>query len=91
MPTLASFLPVPQKYYLPGRLRDMYKPRLEAADLMDLADDDGDDEDGAAAKKASKWMRNPIENAKKEASGDEAPEKVKKTFAREKVCHKVFG
>lgn len=86
MPTLASFLPIPQKYYVPGRLRDMYKPRLEAADLWDLAEDDGDDEQGAATKKATKWMRNPLEKAKEEVAGDEAPEQVKKAFAKERVC-----
>lgn len=30
-PLLASILPWPQKFYVPGRLRDMHKPRLEAA------------------------------------------------------------
>ncbi|KIO32509.1 hypothetical protein M407DRAFT_18562 [Tulasnella calospora MUT 4182] len=93
LPTLASFLPIPQKYYVPGRLRDMYKPRLEAADLWDLAEDDGNDEQGAATKKATKWMRNPLEKAKEEVTGDEPPEQVKKAFVREKLierCRATF-
>ena len=32
-PVIASMLPLPQRYYVPGRLRDSYRPRLEAAGL----------------------------------------------------------
>ncbi|KDR73498.1 hypothetical protein GALMADRAFT_251207 [Galerina marginata CBS 339.88] len=32
-PALASFLPVPQKYYVPRRIQDLYVPRLKAAGL----------------------------------------------------------
>ncbi|KAF8506362.1 hypothetical protein BU17DRAFT_57726 [Hysterangium stoloniferum] len=31
--TIASLLPVPQRYYVPSRIRDTYRPRLEAAGL----------------------------------------------------------
>ena len=31
--TLAHVLPVPQRYYLPDRIRKLYKPRLDAAGL----------------------------------------------------------
>ncbi|KAJ7156931.1 hypothetical protein C8R43DRAFT_997690 [Mycena crocata] len=32
-PTLAYALPMPQRYYVPGRIRDSHRPRLEAAGL----------------------------------------------------------
>lgn len=32
-PALASEMPIPQKYYVPRRIREAYKPRLEAAGL----------------------------------------------------------
>ncbi|KAJ7724458.1 hypothetical protein DFH07DRAFT_854826 [Mycena maculata] len=32
-PTLAHSLPVPQRYYVPGRMRNIHRPRLEAAGL----------------------------------------------------------
>lgn len=35
-PALASMLPVPQSYYVPGRIRESYRARLEAADLWTL-------------------------------------------------------
>ncbi|RDB21146.1 Metaxin-3 [Hypsizygus marmoreus] len=35
-PTLVSMLPVPQRYYVPGRIRESYRPRLEAAGLWSL-------------------------------------------------------
>lgn len=69
----------------------MYKPRLEAADLWDLAEDEGDDEQGAATKKATKWMRNPLEKAKEEVAGDEPPEQIKKAFAKEKVSQSLLS
>ena len=31
--TLAQVLSVPQRYYVPGRIRESYKPRLDAAGL----------------------------------------------------------
>ena len=35
-PALASEMSVPQKYYVAGRIREAYKPRLEAAGLWGL-------------------------------------------------------
>lgn len=34
---MASMLPIPQRYYVPGRIREMYRPRLEAAGLWTQA------------------------------------------------------
>ncbi|KAG2750637.1 hypothetical protein P692DRAFT_20831842 [Suillus brevipes Sb2] len=36
-PTMASMLPIPQRYYVPGRIREMHRPRLEAACLWTQA------------------------------------------------------
>ncbi|KAG2158236.1 uncharacterized protein EDB93DRAFT_1120544 [Suillus bovinus] len=36
-PTIASMIPIPQRYYVPGRIREMYRPRLEAAGLWTQA------------------------------------------------------
>ena len=35
-PLLASMFPVPQKYYVPRRIRDTYIPRLEAVGLWNF-------------------------------------------------------
>jgi hypothetical protein len=35
-PTYASVLPIPQRYYVPGRIREIFKPRLEASGLWNL-------------------------------------------------------
>ena len=32
-PTLAKMMPVPQRYYVPNRIRELYKPRLETVGL----------------------------------------------------------
>jgi len=36
--TYASMLPFPQRYYVPNRIRDTYKPRLQAVGLWDEGD-----------------------------------------------------
>ncbi|KAG6332673.1 hypothetical protein ID866_6418 [Astraeus odoratus] len=35
-PVLADVMPVPQRYYVPGRIREAYRPRLEASGLWSL-------------------------------------------------------
>jgi len=35
---LASVLPLPQRYYVPQRLRDVHRPRLEASGLWTTSD-----------------------------------------------------
>lgn len=35
-PTLASAMPIPQRYYVPGRIREAYRPRLENSGLWTL-------------------------------------------------------
>jgi sorting and assembly machinery component 37 len=38
-PALASGLPIPQRYYVPFRVRESYQPRLEAAGLWDAPEE----------------------------------------------------
>lgn len=35
-PALVSMMSLPQKYYVPHKIRDSYRPRLEAAGLWNL-------------------------------------------------------
>lgn len=35
-PLLVDMFPVPQRYYVPGRIRETFRPRLEAAGLWNL-------------------------------------------------------
>lgn len=76
-----SALPVPQRYYVPGRLRDSYKTRLEAVELWGIPEAEQEAED---AKRFS--LRR--EKKKKQSDAD----KIKKTFEREKVSeqHRLF-
>lgn len=51
-PTMASMLPIPQRYYVPGRIREMHRPRLEAAGLWtQAASEPGKDSFGKPHKK----------------------------------------
>ncbi|KAL5529767.1 hypothetical protein ACEPAG_5752 [Sanghuangporus baumii] len=43
-PALAELFPVPQRYYVPDRLRGMYKPRLEAAGLWSISVEEAEEE-----------------------------------------------
>jgi hypothetical protein len=43
-PTYASMLPLPQRYYVPGRIKDSYKPRLEVAGLWNSSPIEPQDE-----------------------------------------------
>jgi hypothetical protein len=44
-------LPIPQRYYVPGRIRDSYRPRLEASGLWNLP---GVEEEKGAFKETKK-------------------------------------
>ncbi|THH10691.1 hypothetical protein EW145_g1140 [Phellinidium pouzarii] len=43
-PQLATLFPLPQRYYLPDRLREMHKPRLEAAGLWSIHAEEAEEE-----------------------------------------------
>ncbi|KDQ60995.1 hypothetical protein JAAARDRAFT_173425 [Jaapia argillacea MUCL 33604] len=72
-PTLASDLPVPQKYYVPGRIREAYKPRLEASDLWNLP--------GVEQEEKTKFGEKKPEEKKEH--------KFKRVFEREKVAERA--
>jgi sorting and assembly machinery component 37 len=69
-------LPIPQRYYVPGRIRESYKPRLEAAGLWnppcwperELAHD-----------RSRFGLKKPVK------SEQDTKEKMKRAFAREQV------
>jgi len=71
-PVLASMLPIPQRYYVPGRVRDSYRPRLEASGLWALPGIEQEE------KKPFKENIKPREDANK-------TEKFLRVFEREKV------
>ncbi|TFK55127.1 hypothetical protein OE88DRAFT_1674733 [Heliocybe sulcata] len=72
-PTLAGMLPVPQRYYVPARIRDIYKPRLEASELWDVP--------GEEVEEKPKFGEKKKEEAKEH--------KFKQVFQREKVVEKA--
>ena len=74
-PALISTLPIPQRYYVPGRLRDSHRPRLEVAGLWRPHDEAGEDSRFSAFEKLAR---------KKEAK--ERKEKMRRAFEKEKVC-----
>ena len=70
LPTLANMIPLPQRYYVPKRIRELYKPRLVAADLWNLPDIEQEVE-------KPKFGEKPREKGHKD--------EIKKVFEREKV------
>ncbi|KAH7929710.1 hypothetical protein BV22DRAFT_1029111 [Leucogyrophana mollusca] len=73
-PTLASVLPIPQRYYVPGRIRESYRPRLEASGLWNLP--------GIEQEKKS-----PFDD--KEKKKTDPKETFARVFEREKVSEKA--
>ena len=76
-PTLVALLPVPQRYFLPNRIRQSYKARLEAAELWDAAGVQQEEEEERAHftfRKSAKKNRKAQDEKKK-----------KHQFARERV------
>ncbi|KAI0928681.1 hypothetical protein AcW1_005861 [Taiwanofungus camphoratus] len=80
-PALVSMLPVPQRYYVPGRLRESFRPRLESAELWNIPGTEQDqDEDRISS------FHRPKPKRKKQ---DTDKQKIKRTFEREKVLEKA--
>ncbi|KIK98722.1 hypothetical protein PAXRUDRAFT_823574 [Paxillus rubicundulus Ve08.2h10] len=73
-PALANEMPLPQKYYVPGRIRETYKPRLEASGLWSLP--------GAEQEK-----KNPF--TKEEKKEEDHKGTFARVFEREKVLEKA--
>lgn len=64
-------LPVPQRYYVPRRIRDSYRPRLEAVGLWLIANAPEDGQEGRGAE------RHKV---------DISEVKIKRAFGQAKVC-----
>jgi len=77
-PSLASMFSVPQKYYVPRRIRDTYIPRLESVGLWNLLVEDNTTEKPFQKQQTS----SPIENIKSNTT-------VTGAFQREKVIEKA--
>ena len=75
LPTLANILPIPHRYYVPARIRESYRPRLEAVQLWNLPGI-GKEED-----KPHFWERVKVT----EPTEEDRKEKFKRVFEREKV------
>ena len=73
-PALVSMLPVPQRYYVPSRLRKSHQPRLEAAELWHVPEVEDEPEEPRRVLGRRKKQRPPNE-----------PHKFKTVFEREKV------
>jgi sorting and assembly machinery component 37 len=87
LPAFASLLPVPQRYYVPGRIRESYRPRLEAAGLWRLAGEEERQELGESSSRRTGFF-----GTRKEKVLDEKTI-YKKTFERNRVGHPhdLFG
>ena len=79
----ASVFPVPQRYYVPERIRDAYKPRLEAAELWDVIGVQEEEE----REKHHFSFRRPLRKTKKAAERL----KVKENLQRKKVRSPVLS
>ncbi|KAF7964461.1 hypothetical protein HWV62_7413, partial [Athelia sp. TMB] len=74
LPTLANLMPLPQRYFVPARIRESHRPRLEAVELWNLP---GIEQEEA---EKSRWFG---EKPKSPPEG-EPREKFKRAFEREK-------
>ncbi|KAI0748105.1 Tom37 C-terminal domain-containing protein [Daedaleopsis nitida] len=77
-PALATMLPIPQRYYVPSRIRTSYKARLEAAELWHVPEDEDEPEE----------PRNVLGRRRKQRPENE-PHKFKTALEREKVIEKA--
>ncbi|KZV97021.1 hypothetical protein EXIGLDRAFT_764775 [Exidia glandulosa HHB12029] len=80
---LATHLPVPQRYYVPQRLRTLYRPRLEDVAMWDIGHGEEEKEKEKASREDA-WTR-----AKKSLTTDDASAKVRLAFGRERVLEKA--
>jgi sorting and assembly machinery component 37 len=67
-------LPVPQRYYVPRRIKETYRPRLEAVGLWLIANEPEDRQDGRKAERPK---------------GETNEEKFKRAFEQAKVCYRL--
>ncbi|KDQ33461.1 hypothetical protein PLEOSDRAFT_20363 [Pleurotus ostreatus PC15] len=75
-PHLAAMQPIPQRYYLPDRIRASYRPRLEAAGLWNLPG-------------IEQQEKKPFEKPKAKVEPENLKEKYVRVFERQKVEEKA--
>jgi sorting and assembly machinery component 37 len=73
-PTLASFYKIPQSYYVPRRIRQVYQARLKANGLWSTSTEEGE-------------VEKPKRFGEKETEKDDPKEIFKNAFQRERVGH----
>ncbi|KAI0670402.1 hypothetical protein C8Q78DRAFT_1036004 [Trametes maxima] len=78
-PTLISMLPVPQRYYVPARIRSSHKARLEAVELWDVPEVEEEPEE----------QRRVVFGKRKRLRPQPDVHHFKRTFEREKVVEKA--
>jgi len=80
LPTLANMLPIPQRYYVPARVRESYRPRLEAVQLWNLPGIEQEE-------RPHFWER----DKSREPTEKDRKEEFKRIFEREKVsCRETY-
>ncbi|CCM02080.1 uncharacterized protein FIBRA_04157 [Fibroporia radiculosa] len=78
-PAIVSALPVPQCYYVPERLRNSYRPRLEAAEMWNISSVDQDDKENVM----SAFRKDKRKNKQAET------QRFKTVFARDKAAQQA--
>ncbi|KAI8998652.1 hypothetical protein BD414DRAFT_552266 [Trametes punicea] len=78
-PALISMLPVPQRYYVPARIRASHQTRLEAVELWDVPEVEEEPEE----------QRRVVFGKRKKHRPDPEAHHFKKAFEREKVVEKA--
>ncbi|KAI0336518.1 hypothetical protein GY45DRAFT_1315908 [Cubamyces sp. BRFM 1775] len=79
-PALISMLPVPQRYYVPARIRASHKPRLEAAELWDVPE---------VEEEPAEEQRRVVFGRRRKHKPEPEAHHFKRTFDREKVTEKA--
>ncbi|KZT11324.1 uncharacterized protein LAESUDRAFT_692034 [Laetiporus sulphureus 93-53] len=77
-PALVSMLPAPQRYFVPGRIRESYRPRLEFAGLWNVPGIEQEDDE-----------RFSVFRERRRKKKETRDQKFKKVFEREKVLEKA--
>jgi len=87
-PTIAQLYPVPQRYYVPSRLRALYAPRLDASGLWSLAGEELEDTEAERKLQESRFPRDAAPRSSQPPPLDRI--KIwKNTFFRERVAERT--
>ena len=73
-PTLSSFYKIPQSYYVPRRIRQVYQARIEGSGLWTTSAEEGE-------------VEKPKHFGEKETEKDDPKQTFKNAFQRERVGH----